>query len=109
MFRTLTAAAVGAAIGVTALAGGTAMAQDAQFIPSMVYRTGPYAPNGIPFADGYADYLAMLNARDGGIGGVALEVEECDTAYNNDRGVECFHGDHMEGLEFSTHYKASGG
>ena len=90
MFRTLTAAAVGAAIGVTALAGGTAMAQDAQFIPSMVYRTGPYAPNGIPFADGYADYLAMLNARDGGIGGVALEVEECDTAYNNDRGVECY-------------------
>ena len=89
MFRAITATVLGAAIATTALVGG-AMAQNEQFIPSMVYRTGPYAPNGIPFADGYADYLAMLNARDGGIGGVPILVEECDTAYNNDRGVECY-------------------
>jgi hypothetical protein len=25
----------------------------------LVYRTGPYAPNGIPIADAYADYLPM--------------------------------------------------
>ena len=43
-----------------ALATGPAAAQDdAQFIPSMVYRTGPYAPNGIPFADGVADYINL--------------------------------------------------
>ena len=29
--------------------------------PSLSYRTGPYAPNGIPFADGYADYFTLLN------------------------------------------------
>ena len=42
-----------------------AQAQNEQFIPGLVYRTGAYAPNGIPFADGVADYVAMINARDG--------------------------------------------
>ena len=49
-----------------------AAAQSEQFIPRLVYRTGPYAPNGIPFADGYVDYLDMINARDGGVGGVKI-------------------------------------
>ena len=34
--------------------------------PSLSYRTGPFAVNGIPFADGYADYMTLLNERDGG-------------------------------------------
>ena len=38
-----------------------AVAQNEQFLPSLVYRTGPYAPNGIPFADGVADYWTLLN------------------------------------------------
>ena len=67
-----------------------ALAQNEQFIPRLVYRTGPYAPNGIPFADGYADYLDMVNARDGGINGVKLTYEECETAYDNSKGVECY-------------------
>ena len=36
-------------------------------IPAIEYRTGPYAPDGIPLANGYADYYTMLNERDGGI------------------------------------------
>ena len=67
-----------------------AQAQNEQFIPALVYRTGPYAPNGIPFADGYADYLAMVNERDGGINGVKIITEECETGYDNDSGVECY-------------------
>jgi branched-chain amino acid transport system substrate-binding protein len=63
---------------------------DEQFIPRLVYRTGAYAPNGIPFADGYADYIDMLNARDGGVGGVKLTYEECEDGYNPDKGVECY-------------------
>ena len=47
-------------------------------------------PSGIPFADGYADYLDMINARDGGVGGVKITYEECETNYNNDKGVECY-------------------
>ena len=68
----------------------TAQAQNEQFIPGLVYRTGAYAPNGIPFADGVADYIAMLNARDGGINGVKITFEECETGYATDRGVECY-------------------
>src|ERR1700680_4144244 len=83
--RILLAAAALAAFGI-----GPAFAQNEQFIPRLVYRTGPYAPNGIPFADGYADYLDMINARDSGVGGVKITYEECETGYNNDKGVECY-------------------
>lgn len=83
-------------LGAIALAGplfglsAPAAAQNEQFIPGTVYRTGAYAPNGIPFANGRADYLMLLNARDGGINGVKITYEECDTAYATDRGVECY-------------------
>src|ERR1700716_4565898 len=88
-------ALLGAAIvsaGVIAATTGpnAAWAQNEQFIPGLVYRTGAYAPNGIPFADGVADYIAMLNARDGGINGVKITFEECETGYATDRGVECY-------------------
>lgn len=67
-----------------------AQAQDTMYMPSMTYRTGPFAGGGIPFADGYADYFNMLNERDGGINGVKIVVEECETAYNTQKGVECY-------------------
>jgi branched-chain amino acid transport system substrate-binding protein len=54
------------------------------------YRTGPVAPNGIPVADGYTDYLTLINERDGGINGVRINFTECETAYNTERGVECY-------------------
>jgi branched-chain amino acid transport system substrate-binding protein len=82
--------ATAAALAAFGIGPGVAFAQNEQFIPRLVYRTGPYAPNGIPFADGYADYLDMVNARDGGVGGVKITYEECETAYNNDKGVECY-------------------
>jgi branched-chain amino acid transport system substrate-binding protein len=67
-----------------------AMAQPKeQFFPLLVYRTGAYAPNGVPFANGYADYLKLVNAR-GGINGVKVSFEECETGYATDRGVECY-------------------
>src|SRR5215510_16392858 len=68
----------------------TAIAQNEQFVPGLVYRTGAYAPNGVPFANGRADYFALLNARDGGINGVKIAYEECETGYATDRGVECY-------------------
>jgi branched-chain amino acid transport system substrate-binding protein len=60
-----------------------------QFFPVLVYRTGPYAPNGTPFANGYVDYLKLINAK-GGINGVRVIWEECETGYATDRGVECY-------------------
>jgi branched-chain amino acid transport system substrate-binding protein len=90
---TLRRIVIGLIAGATAggvLAASQAMAQNEQFIPRLVYRTGPYAPNGVPFADGYADYLDMLNARDGGVDGVKLTYEECEDGYDNSKGVECY-------------------
>ena len=75
--------------GSLSLASPAATAQE-QFVPLLVYETGPYAPNGVPLAHGQADYFAMLNARDGGIGGVRLAIEACDTAYDDAKGVACY-------------------
>ncbi len=61
-----------------------------QFIPGLSYRTGPYAAGGSGFFGGILDYASLLNERDGGINGVKITWEECETAYNSDRGVECY-------------------
>jgi branched-chain amino acid transport system substrate-binding protein len=68
----------------------SANAEESLFVPSLSYRTGPFAGGGIPNANGFADYFNMLNARDGGIGGVKIVVEECETGYNSQKGVECY-------------------
>jgi branched-chain amino acid transport system substrate-binding protein len=68
-----------------------AQAQSAreQFFPVLTYRTGPYAPNGTPMANAYVDYFKHVNAA-GGINGVKILWEECETAYATDRGIECY-------------------
>ena len=78
-----------------AIGAGPALA-DLVF-PSLSYRTGPYAPNGIPFADGYADYFTLINERDGGVGGVKIRLLECETGYNTEKGVECYESTKNEG------------
>ncbi|WP_212523053.1 ABC transporter substrate-binding protein [Actibacterium sp. MT2.3-13A] len=70
------------------MAAGPALAE--LVVPSLSYRTGPYAANGIPFADGYQDYFRLLNERDGGIGGELVRITECETGYNTEKGVECY-------------------
>jgi len=76
-------------LAATVALGGGVVSADLTF-PSLSYRTGPYAPNGIPFADGYADYFTLLNERDGGIGGEKINFIECETGYNTEKGVECY-------------------
>ena len=87
-FKTLTTLALGAALAAAAVSSALAQAKE-QFFPLLVYRTGAYAPNGVPFANGYVDYLKLTNAR-GGINGVKVSWEECETGYATDRGVECY-------------------
>jgi branched-chain amino acid transport system substrate-binding protein len=89
-FRNALIGLLSGAVALLCLGAGTAQAQNEQFIPLLVYRTGPYAPSGIPTADGYRDYLELLNARDHGINGVKIVWEECETSYNNAKGVECY-------------------
>ncbi len=93
--ETLKGLALAATVAAAGLAGlgaapdARAQAKE-QFFPLLVYRTGPYAPNGTPWANGKQDYLKMINARDGGVNGVKLTYEECETGYATDRGVECY-------------------
>ena len=84
-----------AAATVAVMAAGPVMA-DLVF-PSLSYRTGPYAANGMPFADGYQDYFTLMNERDGGIGGEPIRVVECETGYNTEKGVECYEATKREG------------
>ena len=70
---------------------GLALAQaNEQFVPANGYWVGPYAPGGSGIFGGMLDYFQLLNARDGGINGVKLTWEKCETEYNNARGVECY-------------------
>ena len=102
MIRKLMAIAAAAA-GLTAIAE-PALAQNEQFVPGLVYRTGPYAPNGVPFANGVADYWTLVNERDGGINGVKLIFEECETGYATDKGVECYERLKGKGLTGAAYF-----
>jgi branched-chain amino acid transport system substrate-binding protein len=79
-----------AALAAGPLAGAVLAQGNTMFIPLLVYRTGPFAPNGIPSANGFNDYFNLLNERDGGVNGVKLVWEECETQYKTDLGVECY-------------------
>ena len=80
-----------------ALTGGLAAIQPAaaqqagtQFMGILGYRVGPYGANGAAFFTGMIDYLNLVNEKVGGINGVRLTWEECETEYNNAKGVECY-------------------
>ena len=60
-----------------------------QFVPVLSYRTGPYAPNGTQWANGFVDYLKLVNVK-GGLNGVKISFEECETGYDTARSVECY-------------------
>lgn len=61
-----------------------------QFIAIPSYRVGPYGTNGQSYYGGYVDYLNYVNIKEGGVNGVKLSWEECETEYNNAKGVECY-------------------
>ena len=63
---------------------------DGQFIAIPSYRVGPYGANGQAFYGGFIDYLNYVDLKEGGVNGVKLTWEECETEYNNAKGVECY-------------------
>jgi branched-chain amino acid transport system substrate-binding protein len=70
-----------------ALQAAPALSQ--QFIPLLSYRVGPYAAGGSGYFGGAIDYFNLVNLE-GGINGVKITYEECETEYNAARGVECY-------------------
>ena len=81
----LVAAVLVGLVGVTAVA-----AAGEQFIPVLSVREGATKSTQIPRTDGYIAYLTLLNERDGGINGVKLIWEECETVYDVTRTVDCY-------------------
>ena len=77
-----------AAFALSATTSVLAQAKE-QFVPVLSYRTGPYGPNGTPWANGFVDYLKLVNAK-GGLNGVKISFEECETGYDTARSVECY-------------------
>jgi len=70
---------------------GQALAEEekTQFFPILAYRTGPFAAGGSGFSSGLEDFMELRNLQ-GGVNGIKYSWEECETAYNTARGIECF-------------------
>ncbi|MFN3988498.1 MAG: ABC transporter substrate-binding protein [Rhodocyclaceae bacterium] len=79
-----------AAAAIATLFGGNVAVAQEQYIGLPSYRVGPFGANGASLYGGWIDYMQMINERDGGVNGVKLTWEECETEYNNARGVECY-------------------
>ena len=79
-----------AAAGAAATQPAFAQQAGTQFMGILGYRVGPYGANGAAFFTGMIDYFSLVNERDGGINGIRLSWEECETEYNNAKGVECY-------------------
>jgi branched-chain amino acid transport system substrate-binding protein len=74
----------------SSIAASSAWAQSTeQFVALPSYRVGPYAAGGSGFYGGIIDYFNLVNAN-GGVNGVKISWEECETEYNPSRGVECY-------------------
>ncbi|WP_065757704.1 ABC transporter substrate-binding protein [Pseudomonas defluvii] len=65
-------------------------ASNEQFVPMATYRVGAYASSGIPWWAGEIDYFRYINEVEGGINGVKLVWQECETEWSVDRIVECY-------------------
>ncbi|ABY31879.1 ABC transporter substrate-binding protein [Methylorubrum extorquens] len=94
--RALRAVALAASLTAAPGLAPTAFAQEAgaqaakQYIPLATYRVGAYASSGTPVWGGTIDYLRYLNEVEGGINGVKLTWEECETEWAVEKGVECY-------------------
>lgn len=74
------------------LVAGPAGAAEGLALTVLTERTGPMAAAGTPLANGLSDYLTMLGRRDGGVGGIPLAVEECETGGEAARALSCYEG-----------------
>ena len=79
-----------AALLVSSMSGLGAAIADGISIWSIVDRDGPSAAATAPVTDGLRDYLAMINARDGGLNGVTLVHTECNAGLSSDGSATCY-------------------
>ncbi len=88
--RKCLAAMAGFLLGTCAVLPAQADSANEQFISVLSFRVGPYGPAGTGIFGGFLDYLSYVDLKDGGVGGVKLTWEECETEYQAAKGVECY-------------------
>jgi branched-chain amino acid transport system substrate-binding protein len=90
--QTLRKALATATVGLSLAASVTAFAEDAktQYFPLATFRVGAYASSGIPVWAGEIDYFRYINEVEGGINGIKLVWDECETNWEVEKGVECY-------------------
>ena len=91
MRASLKASLAGAALLLAAAVAPAAQAgPDQQFFPLATYRVGAYASSGVQVWAGMIDYLNYINQVEGGINGVKLVWQECETEWTAEKGIECY-------------------
>lgn len=88
--RRLLTGIVAAGAFAAASASTPALAQAEQYFGIPSSRVGPYSAMGTGYYGGIIDYLNYVNMKHGGVNGVKLTWEECETEYNAARTVECY-------------------
>ncbi|MFH6782857.1 MULTISPECIES: ABC transporter substrate-binding protein [Methylobacterium] len=83
-------ASILAALPAVLAAVPAAAAPDGLPVTVLTERSGPASASGTPLANGLSDYLTMLDRRDGGVGGIPLSVEECETGGEAARVTACY-------------------
>ena len=81
----MSASIVAAALAVP----GALAAQETQYFPIASSRVGPYSARGTGYYGAQIDYLNYINMN-GGVNGVMLTWQECETEYNAVKTVECY-------------------
>lgn len=87
--RNSLAATATAMAAVATMAPEAAVAQETQYFPIASSRVGPYSAMGTGYYGAQIDYLNYVNMN-GGVNGVMLEWQECETEYNAVKTVECY-------------------
>lgn len=90
LFRRAKPALIAACALATVLAAPTgAVAQETQYMAVPSSRVGPYSAMGTGYYGAIIDYMNYVN-KTGGVNGVQLTWQECETEYNAARTVECY-------------------
>ncbi|MEY4370454.1 MAG: hypothetical protein RIQ48_163, partial [Pseudomonadota bacterium] len=78
-----------AAFFITMILPGNLFAAETQYFPVPSSRVGPYSAMGTGYYGAQIDYMNYVNAN-GGVNGVMLTWQECETEYNAAKTVECY-------------------
>jgi branched-chain amino acid transport system substrate-binding protein len=89
MQRTLRGVMVASTIAAALALPEPVAAQETQYFPIASSRVGPYSAMGTGYYGAQIDYLNYVNMN-GGVNGVKLTWQECETEYNAVKTVECY-------------------